>query len=152
MSADRGLANCPAILPSFTTGTPAEYVRTTAICKMTLRRSRMESAENDSKDSAQSPACNRNALPSDTRPSSAVRRRDSPANTSGGNPRSCLRTESYSLASGQFGCCSAVLVRQESGDQETPEEEPSPEISLLELSEEAVLVIAPHVTGQSRPA
>ena len=30
-SSDRGFANCPAILPSFTTGTPAPYINTTDI-------------------------------------------------------------------------------------------------------------------------
>ena len=44
----------------------------------------MPSAEKASKDSAQSPACSRNARPSATWPRAAVRLRASPANTSGG--------------------------------------------------------------------
>ena len=54
------------------------------------RRSRIESAENASKDSAQSPACSRKASPSATRPRSAVSARASPANTSGGIAREVL--------------------------------------------------------------
>ena len=69
---ERGLANWPAMRPTFTAGTPVEYVSTTAIWRITLRRSRMESAENASKDSAQSPPWSRNAWPVATRPSSVV--------------------------------------------------------------------------------
>ena len=36
LSEDRGLANCPAILPTLTTGHEAPKVKTTAICKITL--------------------------------------------------------------------------------------------------------------------
>jgi hypothetical protein len=64
--AERGLANCPAMRPTFTTGTPEEYISTTAICRMTLSLSRMVSAEKESNDSAQSPACSRKASPRET--------------------------------------------------------------------------------------
>ncbi len=64
--AERGLANWPAIRPTLTTGTPAAYVSATAICKMIFSLSRMESALNSANDSAQSPACNKKALPSAT--------------------------------------------------------------------------------------
>ena len=80
----RGLANWPAMRPTFTTGTPIEYVSTTAICRMTRSFSRMLSAEKSSNDSAQSPAWRRNALPAATSASDACNDRDSPANTSGG--------------------------------------------------------------------
>ena len=43
---ERGLANCPAIRPTFTTGTFAPKVSTIAICNITLKVSRMLSAEN----------------------------------------------------------------------------------------------------------
>ena len=52
VSAERGLANCPAIRPTFTTGTPAAYVSATAICSMILSLSRMASAVCSAKDSA----------------------------------------------------------------------------------------------------
>ena len=81
---ERGLANCPAMRPTFTTGTPSEYVRITAIWRMTRSFSRMLSAENSSNDSAQSPACSRNALPAATWASDDCNDRASPANTSGG--------------------------------------------------------------------
>ena len=70
--------------PTFTTGTPIEYVRTTAIWRMTRSFSRMLSAEKSSKLSAQSPAWSRNASPAATWASDASSDRDSPAKTSGG--------------------------------------------------------------------
>jgi hypothetical protein len=51
---------------------------------MTRNFSRMLTAENSSKLSAQSPACNRNALPAATCASDACNERASPANTNGG--------------------------------------------------------------------
>ncbi len=57
VGAERGLANCPAMRPIFTVGTPLPYVSTTAICRMTFSLSRMALAENASNASAQSPAC-----------------------------------------------------------------------------------------------
>ena len=51
------MANCPAIRPIFTTGHLAPKVSTTAICSITLKVSRMLSAENSAKLSAQSPPC-----------------------------------------------------------------------------------------------
>ena len=84
MALERGLANWPAMRPTFTTGTPSEYVSTTAICRMTRSFSRMLSAENSSNDSAQSPAWSRNALPAATWASEDCSERASPANTSGG--------------------------------------------------------------------
>ena len=38
---ERGLANCPAIRPTFTTGEAAAYVNTTAICRNIRKKSRM---------------------------------------------------------------------------------------------------------------
>jgi len=52
---ERGLANCPAIRPTFTTGQPAAKVMTIAICSNTLKVSRIFAAENSAKLSAQSP-------------------------------------------------------------------------------------------------
>src|SRR3546814_2085167 len=65
----------------------------------------MPSAEKESNDSAQSPACSRNALPSATWARSAVSARASPANTSGGSVCSCLSDASSAASSGQRGCC-----------------------------------------------
>ena len=84
VGADLGLANCPAIRPTLTTGTLAPYVNTIAICSMTLNVSRIKSALNCSKLSAQSPPCSRNASPRDAAPRAAFRRLASPANTNGG--------------------------------------------------------------------
>ena len=41
----RGFANCPAILPTLTTGSVAAYVRTADICSSTFRRSRIAGAD-----------------------------------------------------------------------------------------------------------
>ena len=54
-SAERGFANCPAILPILTTGTPPPNMATTAIWRSTRKVSRMRLAEKSPKDSAQSP-------------------------------------------------------------------------------------------------
>ena len=104
---ERGLANCPAMRPTFTTGTPIEYVNTTAICRMMRSFSRMLSAENSSKLSAQSPAWSRKALPAATSASEARSERASPANTSGGNPASVFRALCSWSLSGHSGCCLA---------------------------------------------
>ena len=66
---ERGLANWPAIRPTFTTGKPAEYCSTTAIWRMTFSLSLMASALLKSNDSAQSPACSTIAFPLATRAS-----------------------------------------------------------------------------------
>ena len=82
---------------------------------MTLSLSRMASAENSAKDSAQSPACRRNACPAATCPSDATRRRASPANTNGGRAASSFRTCSSPSSSGHSGCCAAGSCRQRWG-------------------------------------
>ncbi len=64
----------------------------------------MTSAENASKDSAQSPAWSRKASPAATEPRVLVRARASPAKTSGGNPARVLRARSSAAGSGQSGC------------------------------------------------
>ena len=84
VSDDRGLANCPAMRPIFTTGSEAPKVSTTAICSSTRNVSRMMLAVNSEKLSAQSPPCSTNALPSAASARCAFSRRASPANTSGG--------------------------------------------------------------------
>ena len=84
VSEDRGLANCPAMRPIFTTGSEAPKVSTTAICNSTRNVSRMVLAVNSEKLSAQSPPCSTNALPSAASARCAFSRRASPANTSGG--------------------------------------------------------------------
>ncbi len=78
------MANCPAIRPTFTTGIEAPKVSTTAICSSTRKVSRMLSAPNSAKLSAQSPPWSRKARPSATSASRAVSARASPAKTSGG--------------------------------------------------------------------
>jgi hypothetical protein len=88
VAAERGLANWPAMRPTFTTGQAAPKVSTTAICNRTRKVSRMLSALNSAKLSAQSPPWSKKPRPSATSPKVAVRRRASPAKTSGGNARS----------------------------------------------------------------
>ena len=63
MSDERGLAYCPAIRPTLTTGTEAAYVSTTAICSSTRSLLRTLSAVTPAKVSAQSPPWSRNASP-----------------------------------------------------------------------------------------
>src|SRR5947209_19836249 len=87
----------------------------TAICRTTRSFSRMFTAENVSKLSAQSPAWRRNALPAATWPRAAVRLRASPAKTSGGNEAICLRARSTATSSGHGGCCSARRSRHVEG-------------------------------------
>ena len=95
----RGLENCPAILPNLTTGIEADDVNTSAICKMTLKVSLILSGWNSAKLSAQSPPCNKKALPSTTLANSFFNDRDSPANTKGGNLLMFFNTESNSALS-----------------------------------------------------
>ena len=80
----RGLENCPAILPTFATGYEADAVNTKAICKINLKVSLILSGWNSAKLSAQSPPCNKKALPSTTSANCFVNDLVSPAKTSGG--------------------------------------------------------------------
>ena len=82
------MAYCPASRPTFTTGTEAAYVSTTAICSSTRSLLRMLSAVIPAKVSAQSPPCSKNALPRATAASLALSSSHSPAKTSGGIVRS----------------------------------------------------------------
>src|SRR3954452_16685990 len=104
--------------PTFTTGTPNEYVRTIAICRMTRNFSLMLLAEKSSKLSAQSPAWSRKALPDATWASPVWSDRASPANTSGGKLRICFSARSRSASSGHGGCCLIGNERQLSGAQD----------------------------------
>ena len=84
VASDLGLANCPANLPTLTIGKDAPYVKTAAICNINLKVSLRLSALNSANDSAQSPPCNKKALPSDTLASFSFKVLASPANTNGG--------------------------------------------------------------------
>ena len=79
-----GFENCPAILPTLTTGTEADAVKTKDICKRTLNVSLILSGWNSAKLSAQSPPCNKKALPSATSAKDFFKDLDSPAKTKGG--------------------------------------------------------------------
>ena len=83
---------------------------------MTLSLSRIESALNASNDSAQSPACKRNALPFATLARSDVRLRASPAKTNGGIALRRLTTSLSASAFTQSGCCTASRSFQDDGD------------------------------------
>src|SRR5438067_7423560 len=75
----------------------------------------MESAERVSNDSAQSPACRTKAAPRPASASAALRARASPANTSGGSPRSSSSALASASVSRHSGCWSACRLCQESG-------------------------------------
>src|SRR5580700_7386944 len=92
---------------------------------MTLSLSRMEFAVKSSKDSAQSPACKRNALPAATSASARFSRSASPANTSGGKAFSCSRAAAAAAGSGHSGSWVAGYLRHESGAQPPPRGEGS---------------------------
>jgi hypothetical protein len=103
VSLDRGLAYCPAIRPSLTTGTDAAYVSTTAICSSTCSLARTLSAVTPAKVSAQSPPWSKNARPAATSPSDVLRSSHSPAKTSGGRDRSAVTASASFASSGQPG-------------------------------------------------
>src|SRR6218665_958298 len=84
VSLERGLANCPAIRPIFTTGMDAPYVSTTAICSTVFTRLRIRSAVAPANVSAQSPPWSRNARPAEAAANRSRSMSTSPANTSGG--------------------------------------------------------------------
>src|SRR4051794_4821292 len=115
--AERGFANWPAIRPTLTTGNAAAYVSTTDICSRIRSFSRIVTAEVSWNDSAQSPACRRNARPAATSASESRSARASPAKTSGGMPRSSPRAISARAASGHTGCCSASCSPHDEGVQ-----------------------------------
>src|SRR6056297_163475 len=83
-----------------------------------MRRSfsRMLSAENSSKLSAQSPAWSKNARPAATRASSDCSDRASPANTSGGIDEICFSDASRAPLSGQSGCWPTGRSCHDDGD------------------------------------
>jgi hypothetical protein len=111
----RGFANCPAILPTRTTGNVAAYVSTADIWRSTLSRSRIAGAVTSWNDSTQSPAWSKNARPSHTSPTAASNARASPAKTNGGTPCSRSRTAASASGSGQSGCCAAGRLRHDDG-------------------------------------
>ncbi len=116
-TSDRGFANCPAIRPTFTTGSVAPYVSTADIWSMIFSFSRIRIVESSLNDSTQSPTWSRNARRSIAFASCSRSARASPANTSGGLAFSRSTTAHVSTASGHSGCCSARRSRHESGLQ-----------------------------------
>ena len=109
------MANCPAIRPTLTTGRAAPYIRTTAICSKMRNISRILLAPKSSKLSAQSPPCNKKALPLATSPSDFFSRMDSSAKTKGGYLCSFRSTHFNTAASSYSGKCAAGFERQLSG-------------------------------------
>ena len=121
MSLERGLANCPAMRPTFITGRLEWYCKTAAICKIVLMRLRIESAVAATNVSAQSPPCNQNAFPSAANAIRALRSSHSPANTSGGkvfNSATAALIGAPSGPPGQLGCWAATNpgVKSESSE------------------------------------
>ena len=100
LSDERGLANCPAMRPIFTTGRLAPKVSTTAICSSTRKVSRMTLAVKSPKLSAQSPPCSTKAWPFATIARLSRNRRASPANTKGGYFASRASTAANASSSG----------------------------------------------------
>ena len=84
---------------------------------MIFNLSRMESAEKSAKDSAQSPAWSRKAWPFATSANWEVKRRASPAKTSGGSADNCASAFFSASASGHSGCCAAVNWRHDAALQ-----------------------------------
>jgi hypothetical protein len=101
--------------PSLTTGTPAEWVRTIAICKMTRNRRSMLCGLAESKLSAQSPAWSRKARPCATSASEADSCRVSPGITSGGAAASLSFTALSAASLSHSGCWPAGRSRQLDG-------------------------------------
>ena len=100
---DLGLEYWPANLPILTTGKADPKVRTTAICNNTLKLSLILLALCSANDSAQSPPCNKKALPSATSAILFLNLLASSAKTKGGlidNSFSTLFTLARSLYSG----------------------------------------------------
>ena len=93
------MAYCPAIRPTFTTGTEAAYVRTTAIWSSTRSLFRTLSAVTPAKVSAQSPPMSMNDSPRETAATLALSSSHSPAKTSGGIVRSRATALSTAAAS-----------------------------------------------------
>ena len=87
-------------------------VRTTAICSMSRKVSRIFCALNSLKLSAQSPPCRRNARPMAASPSRSSSFRTSPVNTSGGNSARVRSVASSAAVSGYSGICRAGRARQ----------------------------------------
>ena len=100
-----GLENCPAILPTLTTGKDAEKVKTKAICKITLKVSLILSGWNSAKLSAQSPPCKRKAFHSVTWASDFINALVYPAKTRGGYEPTFFKTIASSFSSSYFGMC-----------------------------------------------
>ena len=100
MSAERGLANWPAMRPILTTGLLAAKVSTTAICRNTRKKSRIGSAPCSEKVSAQSPPWSMKARPAATSPKAFRSARASPAKTSGGKLASSFSTTRRAASSG----------------------------------------------------
>ncbi len=94
------MAYWPASRPSFTTGTEAAYVSTTAIWSSTRSLLRVLSAVTPAKVSAQSPPWSRNASPRATAASLSFSSSHSPAKTSGGIWRSRVTAASTAVRSG----------------------------------------------------
>src|SRR5829696_1303133 len=88
----RGLANWPAIRPTFTIGTCAAYVSTTAIESSVRSLPWMFAAVTSAKVSAQSPPCSMKASPAATLAILVRKLSHSAANTSGGSARSLPTT------------------------------------------------------------
>ncbi|AKF86199.1 hypothetical protein MFUL124B02_23130 [Myxococcus fulvus 124B02] len=97
---ERGLANWPAMRPTFTTGLPPAKVSTSAIWRMRRKVSRMLSEVNSLKLSAQSPPWSRKALPWATWARAEVSLRVSAGFTSRGSRDSSSSTRVRARASG----------------------------------------------------
>ena len=114
---ERGLANCPAIRPTLTTGTLAPYISDIVICSNTRKKLRRFSSLNSAKLSAQSPPCSKNALPKAASASSRLSARDSPGEASGGKLISDCSTCCNCFKFLYSGCCLIGKFRQLSGVQ-----------------------------------
>src|SRR5690554_5868958 len=111
-SPERGFAYWPAIRATLVTGQEPAKVSTMAICKITLKVSRIFGAVKSWNDSAQSPPCNRKPLPWQTLAKCFSKLRISSAKTKGGNDFNCASTAWSWAISWYSGCCWAGYLRQ----------------------------------------
>ncbi|CAM5260881.1 hypothetical protein SVIOM342S_06598 [Streptomyces violaceorubidus] len=101
---DRGLANCPAIRPTFTTGSDAPWASTTAICSRVRSLPATDSCVAVANVSAQSPPWSSSASPRATAASRVRKVSHSAGKTSGGAAASFPVTSRSCSGSGHSGC------------------------------------------------
>ena len=117
VSADRGLAYCPANRPTRMIGFFKPCSSTRLICNRIFRRLAMLSDSQSAKLSAQSPPWSRNSSPRCARASRARKASTSQETTSGGRRLNAATARSSAAGSAYFGCWVAGRPCQLAGCQ-----------------------------------